>query len=183
MAPNFKPLPDQALEICKSVHAPPRLIAHLVLVHDVACTLIGELERRFPEVNVRAGDVLFGAATHDIGKAICSEELVGPGESHTKKGFDVLKTFEIPEQRARFAVTHRNWREESDVRIEDLLVALADKCWKGKRVPELEAKLVDEIVRVTGKDRWDVFLALDDIIERIAADADERLAWQAQFPT
>ena len=182
MAPNFKPLPDQALEICKSVHAPPRLVAHLTLVHDVACTLIGEFESRFPEVNVRAGDVLFGAATHDIGKAVCPEELVGAGESHTKKGFDVLKNFGIPEQRARFSVTHGNWREQSDVTIEDLLVALADKCWKGKRVPDLETKVVDEIVRQTGKNRWEVFLSVDDIIERLAVDADERLAWQAQFP-
>jgi len=182
MAPPFKRLPEQAEDICKSVHAPPRLQAHLILVHDVACSLTAEFGISFPEAKFTTDDVLFGAATHDIGKAICPEELVASRESHTKKGFSLLKSLGIPERRARFALTHRNWKDDTTVNIEDLLVALADKCWKGKRVSDLERLIVDEVVRLTGKDRWQVFLTLDGIIERLSADADERLAWQATFP-
>ena len=181
MAPQFKPLPADVQEICNRVQAPPRLVAHLILVHDVASTLMAEIEARFPEARFKTEDVLFGAATHDLGKAISSSELVAVGEEHTAKGFKLLKSLGVPEQRARFALTHGNW-QGVNVRVEDLLVALADKCWKGKRVPDLEVKVVDEIVRLTGEDRWEVFLSLDDIVERLAADADERLAWQATFP-
>ena len=35
--------------------------------------------------------VLFGAATHDIGKAICTEELEAPGNSH-EHGANLLES-------------------------------------------------------------------------------------------
>jgi hypothetical protein len=65
--------------------------------------------------------------------------------------------------------------------MEDLIVALADNCWKGKRVDELESLVVSQIALATGKEPWEVFSALDEIIGKLASKADARLAWQAQF--
>jgi hypothetical protein len=47
----------------------------------------------------------------------------------------------------------------------------------------LERRTVDAITATTGKAQWEVFAAMDDLLQDLAADADERLAWQAQFPT
>jgi hypothetical protein len=46
----------------------------------------------------------------------------------------------------------------------------------------LEQHVADRLTAATGDDPWAVFIALDDIIENIAAGADKRLAWQAGFP-
>ncbi|WP_406045338.1 hypothetical protein OG799_13170 [Micromonospora sp. NBC_00898] len=61
-------------------------------------------------------------------------------------------------------------------------MSLADKAWKGKRVTDLEELLMDRLADATGRERWAVFLELDDILDRIAADADRRLACQATHP-
>ncbi|MBX3227087.1 MAG: hypothetical protein KIT84_35870 [Labilithrix sp.] len=41
--------------------------------------------------------------------------------------------------------------------IEELLVALADCLWKGRRDDELEQRVVDAVATLAGKGRWDVF--------------------------
>ena len=64
---------------------------------------------------------------------------------------------------------------------EDLTVALADTCWKGRRVQALEQALVEQLTGAGAGDHWDVLIQLDDCIERIAAHGGRRLAWQAQF--
>jgi len=216
------------MRLCRAVDAPPRLIAHLTLVHDVADRLISSLHNAFPNLEMDTDSILFGAATHDIGKAIHREELTAPGKLHELRGVDLLRELGISEHRARFALTHGNWRgnfgspenpelvnlkpgnlktgnpepenskpgnsktrdlarDLKKITLEDLLVALADNCWKGKRVPDLETEVVNAISRATGKDKdkdaWLVFSILDDILQELAADADQRLAWQAQFPT
>jgi hypothetical protein len=127
--------------------------------------------------------VLFGAATHDIGKAICTEELVAPGNSHEQRGANLLERLGVSPERSRFALSHGQWKDDPAMTLDDLLVALADNCWKGKRVPELERRTVDAISAAAGKAQWEVFAAMDDLLQDLAADADERLAWQAQFPT
>ena len=58
----------------------------------------------------------------------------------------------------------------------DLLVALADKLWKGKREDELEQRAAGAIERATGRPAWEVFDALDAICEAVAADGTDRLA-------
>jgi hypothetical protein len=135
----------------------------------------------FPGLKFDADSVFFGAATHDIGKAIYPEELTGPGKSHEEEGAVLLKKHGVSVERARFAYTHGNWKNDPSARIEDLLVALADNCWKGKRIPELEAEAVTSVSIMTGKESWEVFAALDNILTELASDADERLAWQAKF--
>ncbi|MGS2810489.1 hypothetical protein [Nocardia sp. MW-W600-9] len=66
--------------------------------------------------------------------------------------------------------------------MEDLLVSLADKVWKAKRVSELEQLVVQHLAAIDGQQSWQVFMTLDDELDRIAADADRRLAFQASYP-
>jgi hypothetical protein len=58
------------------------------------------------------------------------------------------------------------------------VVSLADKIWKAKRVPDLEQLVV---ARLDGEP-WEAFMALDDELDRIAATADHRLAFQSSYP-
>ena len=180
--PEYRPLPGEALRVCAALQAPPRLIAHLTLVHDTAVRLVAKFQQAFPEVELDTASILFGAATHDIGKSTYTEELIGPGKSHEAKGVDLLRKAGASEEMSRFAFTHGNWDRDAELQLEDLLVALADNCWKGKRVPELETLIVNCLVSATGKAEWEAFAILDDILVNLSEDADKRLAWQGQFP-
>ena len=180
--PNYGTLPAEVVEICRSIQAPPRLVAHLTLVHDVAGKLVRALQLEFPGLEIDTDLVLFGAATHDIGKSLHSEELSGPGSKHEREGSLLLRKSGVSEERARFAVTHANWMKVPDIKLEDLLVALADNCWKGKRLSELENEVVRTISSRLGKEPWAVFAAVDGILDQIAADADVRLAWAGTVP-
>ena len=64
--------------------------------------------------------------------------------------------------------------------LEDMVVALADTCWKGKRDEELESRMASDIAGLQVIEKWEAFLALDEMIARIASHAEERLAWQSQ---
>src|SRR3712207_3473307 len=89
---DMRPLPKQVEEICQKVNAPPRLIAHLTLVHDVACSLVEESRQRLPGLELDAESVAFGAATHDIGKALHPSELLSAGGEHEAEGERLLKS-------------------------------------------------------------------------------------------
>jgi hypothetical protein len=82
---------------------------------------------------------------------------------------------------ARFAATHASWTGPG-ITVEDLMVSLADKAWKTKRVPELEDLLVARLTRASGREPWDDFIALDGLLETIGDGAGQRLAFQASFP-
>jgi putative nucleotidyltransferase with HDIG domain len=178
---DYSPLPEEAAKICQAVHAPPRLVAHLTLVHDVAAKLVKQTQESFPELKLDPKSVLFGAATHDIGKAVYGEELVKPGTLHERKGVELLQKQGVPPNLARFAYTHANWEDNLEIQIEDLLVALADNCWKGKRPAGLEKEAVRFISDATQRQPWEVFSTLDSVLEQLASGADRRLQWQAQF--
>lgn len=175
------PLPDRARELLEALDAPPRLAIHLRLVHDTAHRLVEWTGRNHPAVTVDREAVLFGAATHDIGKTIHVEELSGPGSGHEPAGWALLVARGVEERLARFARTHASWTG-TDIGVEDLLVSLADKVWKAKRVPDLEQLLVDRFTAVSGDPGWLVYLALDDELDLIAASADHRLAIQSSHP-
>lgn len=179
---NLIPLPDAVKEICKKVNAPPRLIAHLTLVHDVAVKLTKEIKTKFPMIEINEQSIHFGAATHDIGKAIHRSELSGSGSRHEEDGADLLKSFDVSVELARFTRTHALWRTDSSLELEDLLVSLADNCWKGKREVDLEMLICNQIACVTKKEIWDVFIVLDEILQTITIESDARLAWQQQYP-
>jgi hypothetical protein len=48
-------------------------------------------------------------------------------------------------------------------------------------VPNLEERVAAALA--AGRPLWEAFMALDDELERIAAGADARLAFQASYPT
>jgi hypothetical protein len=170
----YHPLPDEVVALLETVDAPPRLAAHLRLVHDVACQLADWFE---PQCAFDREAVLFGAATHDIGKVLHPAELSGPGSLHEQAGYELLLEHGVPERLARFARTHASWHEPG-IQLEDLLVSLADKVWKAKRVQDLE----DLVVQRLPGEAWEAFMALDDVLDRLAADADARLAFQSAHP-
>ncbi|MGW4802648.1 HD domain-containing protein [Kitasatospora sp. NPDC004272] len=174
------PLPDEVLALLVELAAPPRLVAHLRLVHDVAVRLADWTAERCPELAFDRAEVLFGAATHDVGKAVHRSELSGPGSAHEPAGRELLLAAGVAPRLARFAAGHADWGPSSGP--EDLLVSLADKVWKDGRVPELEDLLVAALARAGGGERWSWFLALDELLTAVGADAGARLAYQARHP-
>ncbi|MFD8598056.1 HD domain-containing protein [Kitasatospora sp. NPDC059646] len=174
------PLPDEVTLLLRELAAPPRLVAHLRLVHDTAARLTDGVAAYCPALEFDRAAVLFGAATHDIGKTVHRAELSGPGSAHEPAGRELLLAAGVAPRLARFAAGHGSWGPGTGV--EDLLVSLADKVWKNKRVPDLEDLLVDALVRAGAGERWEVFLALDELLTAIGDGAEERLAHQALFP-
>ncbi|MEH0551874.1 HD domain-containing protein [Streptomyces sp. B21-101] len=179
--PPLRPLPSEAVRLLEEVGAPPRLVAHLRAVHDVAAQLVERLARSYPRLPVDREAVLFGAATHDIGKALHPGELSGPGARHEEAGRELLLAHGVPAERARFAATHASWAAQG-ITVDDLLVSLADKVWKNKRATDLEDLVVAELARAAGRPAWQEFLDLDDFLTSVGEGADLRLAWQAMHP-
>jgi HD domain len=165
-------LPELAKRLCVELKAPPRLVAHLTLVHDAACELVQGLEDRFPGFHFDHGAVLFGASSHDLGKILHPAELSGPGHRHEDDGPTLLEPHGVPPHLTRIARTHATWDREP-VEIEDLLVALADKVWKGQRNEILEGVIVDRIASATGITKWEVFSRIDEILASIAEKGGE----------
>ncbi|MER7008740.1 HD domain-containing protein [Dactylosporangium sp. NPDC000555] len=161
----------------RAVGAPPRLGAHLRAVHDVAVEI---LDRLGDDVGVDREAVLFGAATHDIGKARFPEELPGAGTEHETAGEALLRSLGVEDRLARFAAVHGRW-DRADATVEELLVTLADKVWKGRGEAGLEQKVAEVVAAATGEPVWAAFMRLDDELTRIADCADDRLAFQARF--
>jgi hypothetical protein len=160
-----------------NLDVPDRLTKHLNIVHATAYSLLRVITESFPNLVIDKRLVLFGAASHDIGKIIHPEELHEPGKMHELAGMDLLKKNGFSNEESRFAFTHGNWKEEG-LTIEDLLVSLADKLWKGKRIEALEEKIRIKIDAATSMDYWNINLKLDAICEQIARDADRRLSEQ-----
>lgn len=95
------PLPEQVKAILQENSAPPRLVAHLTLVHDVAFKLVALLQDCFPQLVLDRDSVLFGAATHNIGKVLHPEELTSPGNKHELAGTALLRKLGVPKELAR----------------------------------------------------------------------------------
>lgn len=177
-------LPTEVLALLRAHDARPRLVAHLTLVHDVARHLVARLRASWPAIPMDAGAVAFGAATHDIGKALHPRELSEPGVLHEAAGEALLVRSGIAPSLARFARTHGSPIDaDTALPLEDLLVVTADSIWKGRRSRALDDALVRTIGRETGASAWEAFMTLDEILNALAEDADQRLSWHARFPT
>lgn len=176
------PLPGRVAEWLVELRAPARLEAHLRLVHQAANEVLEGLESRWPSLRIDRAAVLFGAATHDIGKAVHRSELGGPGSEHEEAGRALLEQRGVEPRLARFAVSHAAWKRAVALDLEDLLVALADNCWKGARPEVLENLVCTSLSAQLGIERWAVFTELDELVAVIAAGADERLEWQSRHP-
>jgi putative nucleotidyltransferase with HDIG domain len=166
--------PENALRLLVELGAPPWLVRHHELVVEAASVLC----QRVPaEVGVSfdRDEVLLGAALHDVGKILHPDEMKAPGHRHESAGQSLLVERGVPPEIARFCVTHASW-DTPERTLEDLLVALADKLWKGKREEELEARVIQMIAAHSKREQWEVFEQLDSICEQIAADGTSRLA-------
>jgi len=178
---RLRPLPSQIERLLREVVASPRLVAHLTLVYDVAATILERLTETWPTLSIDKAAVIFGAATHDIGKAVNRDELGGAGEQHRDSGYDLLIAHGIPALYARFTRTHAR-QDDPDATLEDLLVAWADSLWCGGRPEDVEMRIARTIARVVGQELWRVFIVLDDLATDIGEDADARLFWQGMQP-
>ena len=135
----------------------------------------------FPEVTFSKEEVLFGASIHDFGKAMERSELIGPGTQHEQRGIELLRSMGVSDDRARFAYSHGGWDRMPNASLEDLLVALADKCWKGQRVDKLEFRIVALLSAASHKLEWACYGELDEILTGLTKGADTRLARQQTF--
>lgn len=175
-------LPAAIHRLCADLQAPSRLVAHLSLVHDVACELLDAIAEQYPTIAIEREEILFGAATHDIGKVVHPEELSSPGNRHESAGEQLLARKGYPPHLTRFARTHAAWDEPGST-LEDLIVALADHVWKGERCDSLESLVVRRLAEEGAMSEWEVWSWLDATLERIATNADQRLNWQQRSDT
>ena len=151
--------------------APNQLIKHLYLVSSVAKEISDFL------INIKVHHnqelVICGSGLHDFGKIVFTNELSSPGSNHEDKGKELLLSLGISSEIAQCCVSHAKWSETD--KIEELIVALADKLWKGQRNSELELKLIDLIAKIKNQDRWDLFSDIDLFFESIADNGTQRL--------
>lgn len=162
----------EAFELIDRLGAPEHLKTHVTLVGEAADLLISALEVLGVELDfdfIRVGVVI-----HDIGKIVHSHEMTGPGSEHEPEGEKILREENVSPSLARVCISHARWNQ-MECSLEELLIALSDKLWKGKRVEPLELKVMDCVAQHLGKDRWDIFTDLDFKFEEIASGGHERL--------
>jgi hypothetical protein len=163
---------EAARRLLVDLGAPPRLLRHVELVGEAAelllakLALLGALPRRDL---VRVGVVL-----HDVGKIVHPAELHGGGSEHEPAGEALLLGRGVSPELAKICVSHARWRQ-MPVSLEELIVALADKLWKGVRDSELEERVTDLVASNLVIDRWELFVELDTAFEDIAGDGTDRL--------
>jgi hypothetical protein len=165
----------EALAFLREAGAPPRLVRHAELVAEVANEVVDAIAAL--GVSIDRKEIVVGAALHDAGKIACPDELTGPGRAHEAAGEQLLRERGVPDSVARFCRTH-GLAPSAMPGVEDLVVAVSDKLWRGARNEEAELALVDAVARQQGSDRWAVFTPLDECFERIARGGDKRLARQ-----
>jgi hypothetical protein len=134
------------------------------------------LQEHFPRTSVDASAVLFGAATHDLGKTLHPDELWQGGSRHQDDGPALLESLGVEPSLTRFARTHSQWDESMP--LEDLVIALSDKAWKGRRIERLEIEIATRLAKDNSIELWDAVHQLDMFLEEIGSGADERLALQ-----
>jgi putative nucleotidyltransferase with HDIG domain len=166
-------LSQEPCELLRRLGAPERLLLHAELVSEAAGELLTAMRSFGLQVNEET--VRLGAALHDAGKSVHPNELDGQGKQHEEDGEKLLLQAGVPAAIARCCVSHARYGA-MEVSFEELLVALSDKLWKGKRDSPLELRVIDEAAKLLNKDRWDLFCELDNCFERIASQGSQRLA-------
>lgn len=176
---SIRDLPIEAKEAFKRLDAPPRLVRHHEVVHEVACRIIEGLLKKYPETVFFNGRIAaLGAAIHDIGKVKHQGEITGPGEKHETSGPAVAKAAGLPEEIHGFARLHKAINASpKEVSTEMLIAALADVVWKGSRDNDLEALLVGRITKETLVGPFEADAVLDRIIGSIAGHSDQFLEY------
>src|SRR5260221_7661638 len=121
--------------ILTAVDAPRRLVVHGRLVLEAADALVKTL--RHLGVTMDEEWIRAGAMLHDAGKTLHPAELDQPGALHEEAGQRLMLEHQVDARIARCCVSHAQWKK-MECALEELLVALADKLWKGVRVPPSE---------------------------------------------
>lgn len=167
---------EEALAWLSAEGAHPWLVRHHELVVEAAGELIDGLASL--AVRLDREHVLIGAALHDAGKILHPREMAQPGHDHEESGEAMLLAAGLDAHIARACVTHAAWSHPSAT-IEDRLIALADKLWKGKRDDELERAVIEELAASSGRPAWAIFETFDALCEQIAEAGPARLARSA----
>jgi putative nucleotidyltransferase with HDIG domain len=162
----------EALLLLKELGATTRLVHHAQVVGETADLVLLRFQVLGVSCDVQLIEV--GAVLHDAGKIQHPQELSGPGSLHEQAGKEMLLSRGVQPEVARFCISHAAW-DSPEVSLEERVVALADKLWKGKREADLELSVIDEVAARLGTSRWDVFESLDSAFESIAAAGAERL--------
>ena len=168
---NPATLPD-ALELLRRLGAPAHLQRHVNLVGEAADELLGQFTKM--AVDVDHEFVRIGVVFHDIGKIRHPIEMSGPGSEHEPEGERMLLAAQVSADLARVCLSHARWNQ-MECSLEELLVALADKLWKGVRNGELEERVIAEAARRSNQQKWDIFVGLDAGFERVADGGGYRL--------
>ncbi len=148
------------------------MILHVKLVGEAGELLIDQIEKfniQFDKEFIRLGIVF-----HDAGKIVYQNEIFEKGKNHETAGEKLLIENGINPKLARCCRSHGNWKS-MDCSFEELIVALSDKLWKGKRESELEKQVVNKIAEIGKKDEWDTYVEMDSCFEEIASFGDQRL--------
>jgi hypothetical protein len=143
-----------------------------MLVAEAADLLITKLQQL--RVPFDQTFVHLGVAFHDAGKILHPDELVGKGNNHEADGEKLLISNGINPNLARCCRSHGQW-QTMECSLEELLVALADNLWKGKRNTQLEDIVIKRLAIQCKKDYWELFLEMDLCFEIIAIEGDSRL--------
>ena len=167
---------EDAERFLVEIGASPRLRRHAELVVETADELLAGLRKA--GVSLDAEYVRVGAILHDAGKALHPRELDAPGHAHEAAGERLLLARGASEDVARVCRSNSCCAVLA-LSLEELVIALADKLWKGSRNSPLEEAVIARVALTTGRDRWEVFLELDGIFEEVASGADARLVRSA----
>lgn len=152
---------------------PPRLMRHVELVMEAAELILDKLLHLEID-SIRDDRVRAGVILHDAGKILHPDEIDEPGNLHERAGYDLVSR-EIDISLARHCLTHAQWRHMS-CSAEELIVALSDSLWKGRRWQDLEEVVIRLMGDACGDDkRWAVHMQLDTLFEEIAAGGHDRL--------
>ena len=165
---------EEAFQLLRAVDAPPGLIRQHELAVDTANELCAGVLARFPQLTLDIEHVLCGAALHDVGKVRVPEELHGPGSAHEAAGEALLLTLHVPATIAACCRSRSELVEAADV--ETIAVGLADALWAGTRDKLLEQAFADALTSRVADDPTEVWVAIDRLVQRIAADGPRRLA-------
>jgi hypothetical protein len=163
---------DDAYVFLKELGASSKLIIHVKLVAEASELLIAKL--RLLDIGFDISFVRLGVAFHDAGKILHPEELQIKGINHEAAGEQLLLANGIDAELARCCRSHGQW-QNMECTLEELLVALADTLWKGKRSQDLENLVVKRLSKQYSRDYWELFMEMDACFEKIAEDGYSRL--------
>jgi hypothetical protein len=156
----------------KKLEAPACLFTHVKLVGEALEEIIGFLSEYNLPIDYNFARL--GIVLHDAGKIVHSSEFSESGNKHESEGNRLLLENGVAPELAQCCFSHAQY-DKTECSIEELLVALSDSIWKGTREEKLELKIIDKIAALMGKERWDIFLELDDCFESVASSGGKRL--------